>query len=450
MNRTEPPPPQHKRLPALFSAGPGRNETRFRGIPVSAGVAIGPVFSAIEPEPKITRHKVAAADTGSEGARLDAAISQSRKQLRKLRARLAVLPEDSQEEIAPLIDAYLRMLDLSRLIRGARQRIEELLLSAESAVAEEAQAIVNAILAQAEPTMPPDDQASLRRRADEIQEIARRLIRNLVRAPFRSFAGLPEGAILVAESLRPADAALLDPSRLAGVATEEGGAEGHTAVMLRALGVPAVLGAAGSRPCHPARRYRRGGRRRGRRGAQPRRRTGCRSPPRSRRLRSRTSTLRPAAPPRCRNQERRDRGTAGQSRTAGRTSPVFNAGAFGIGLLRTEFLFMNRETIPDEDHQAETYRMVVEAMGGDPVAIRVLDWGGEKEIEALATAGIVPEIADANPALGLRGIRLLLRRPELFETQLAAILRAAMSGPGEGPAADGHDRRRGARCTRDL
>ena len=429
MNKTEPPPPQHKRLPALFSAGPGRNETRFRGIPVSAGVAIGPVFSAIEPEPKITRHKVAAADTGSEGAQLDAAISQSRKQLRKLRARLAVLPEDSQEEIAPLIDAYLRMLDSSRLIRGARQRIEELLLSAESAVAEEAQAIVNAILAQAEPTMPPDDQASLRRRADEIQEIARRLIRNLVRAPFRSFAGLPEGAILVAESLRPADAALLDPSRLAGVATEEGGAEGHTAVMLRALGVPAVLGApglahairpgdiavvdgvAGDVVLNPGEERVAAARRAVAAFARERQRFG-----RLRRLAAETK-----------NGETVE--LQANLELPVELPLVQNAGAFGIGLLRTEFLFMNRETIPDEDHQAETYRMVVEAMGGAPVAIRVLDWGGEKEIEALASAGIVPEAADANPALGLRGIRLLLRRPELFEQQLAAILRAGMFGP---------------------
>ena len=90
---------------------------------------------------------------------------------------------------------------------------------------------------------------------------------------------------------------------------------------------------------------------------------------------------------------------------------------------------MNRETVPDEDTQTETYRTIVEAMGGDPVAIRVLDWGGEKDIEALSSAGIVPDVADANPALGLRGIRLLLRQPELLETQLAAILRAAVAGP---------------------
>jgi len=110
-------------------------------------------------------------------------------------------------------------------------------------------------------------------------------------------------------------------------------------------------------------------------------------------------------------------------------SQIAQSGAHGIGLLRTEFLFMNRETVPDEDTQTETYRTIVEAMEGDTVTIRTLDWGGEKEIEALSAAGIVPEIADANPALGLRGIRLLLRRPELFETQLAAILRAASAGP---------------------
>jgi phosphotransferase system enzyme I (PtsI) len=108
---------------------------------------------------------------------------------------------------------------------------------------------------------------------------------------------------------------------------------------------------------------------------------------------------------------------------------IVQSGAVGIGLLRTEFMFMNRETIPDENTQTESYRMIVEAMHGDPVTIRVLDWGGEKEIEALTLAGVVPELTDTNPALGMRGIRLLLRRPELLETQLAAILRASTAGP---------------------
>ena len=141
MNRIDPPPPpQHKRLARAALAAPEsrpqpeRPERSFAGIPVSAGIAIGPLFGAHEPDPVITRHKIQAADIAAEGARLDAAIVQSHKQLVKLRARLAVLPEESQSEIAPLIDAYIRMIGPSRLIRGVRQRIEETLLSAESAV----------------------------------------------------------------------------------------------------------------------------------------------------------------------------------------------------------------------------------------------------------------------------------------------------------------------------
>jgi phosphoenolpyruvate-protein phosphotransferase len=440
MNRIEPPPPQHQRLARSALAAPEartdahtgperRIERLFHGIAVSAGVAIGPVFGTIEPDAVITKQKIQAADIGAEGTRLEAAIAQSLKQLAKLRARLAVLPEESQSEIAPLIDAYIRMLGPSRLVRGVRRRIEETLLSAETAVMTEAAAIADAIMAQADPALPAEDLAGLRRRADEIGEIARRLVRNLTRSPFRSFAGLPEGAILVAEALRPADAALLDPSRLAGVVTEEGGADGHTAVMLRALGVPAVLGAAGlahaMRPgdvavvdgtagtvvLNPAALTLTAARKAVTAFARERQRYT-----RLRRLPAVTQD-----------------GVAVELQ-ANLELPVelpliVQSGAVGIGLLRTEFLFMNRETIPDEAVQTESYRTIVEAMHGDPVTIRVLDWGGEKEIEALTLAGVVPEIADTNPALGLRGIRLLLRRPELFETQLAAILRASVAGP---------------------
>jgi phosphoenolpyruvate-protein phosphotransferase len=430
MNRIDPPPPQHKRLARPALACPdARPERRFPGIPISAGIAIGPVFGTTEPEATITHHKISATDIAAECARLEAAIVQSRKQLAKLRARLAVLPQESQAEIAPLIDVYIHMLGPSRLLRGVRRRIEETLLSAESAVITEAEEIAEAIMGQADPSLSPEDLASVRRRADEIREIARRLVRNLTRSPFRSFAGLPEGAILVSESLRPADAALLDPSRLAGVATEEGGADGHTAVMLRALGVPAVLGAAGLAHAikigdiavvdgisgvvtlNPAPATTTAARRAVTAFARERQKYA-----RLRRLPAKT-------------QDGETVELQANLELPIELPLIVRSGAVGIGLLRTEFLFMNRETIPDEDTQTETYRSIVEAMHGDPVSIRVLDWGGEKEIEALTLAGIVPEVADTNPALGLRGIRLLLRRPELLETQLSAILRAAAAGP---------------------
>ena len=424
-----PPPPQHRRLARATTPETPRAERRFVGIPVSAGVAIGPVFGVSEPALVIARHKIHASDIAAEGARLDAAVAQSRKQLTKLRVRLSILPEDSQTEIAPLIDAYARMLGSSRLMRGVRRRIDETLLSAESAVMAEADAIADAIMAQAAPGTSAEDLAGLRRRGDEVREIARRLVRNLTRAPFRSFAGLPDGAVLISEELRPADAALLDPSRLAGVATEEGGADGHTAVMLRALGVPAVLaatglahamrpgdiaivdGIAGTVTLNPSAASLTAARRAVTAFARERQRYA-----RLRRLPAETEDNEPVE-------------LQANLELPIELPLVVQSGAVGIGLLRTEFLFMNRETLPDEDTQTESYRAIVEAMHGDPVTIRVLDWGGEKEIEALSNAGYVPEIADVNPALGLRGIRLLLRQPELLETQFAAILRAGNAGP---------------------
>jgi phosphoenolpyruvate-protein phosphotransferase len=417
MNATESPKNPRKLLP--------RVERRLIGIPVSAGIAIGPVFGAHEAPTAIARHKIQAADTQAETSRLDAAIVQSRKQLLKLRARLGNLPEDSQAEITPLIDAYLQMIGPSRLVRGARRRIGETLVTAETAVMDETDAIAGAIMA-----MPADDDAAGRkRRADEVREVGRRLVRNLTHAPFRSFSALPEGAVLVCESLRPADAALLDPSRLAGVATDEGGSDGHTAIMLRALGVPAVLGVAGlGHAAKPGETVVIDGVA-GTVVINPTTETlaaARRAVTAFARVQQKLALLRrlPAV-----TIDREDVELQANLEIPAELPLIAQAGAAGIGLLRSEFLFMNRERLPNEEEQTETYRTVIEAMGGDPVTIRVLDWGGEKDIEALQTEGVVPEVTDANPALGLRGIRLLLRETDLFETQLAAILRAAHAGP---------------------
>jgi phosphoenolpyruvate-protein phosphotransferase len=402
-----------------------RPERRLIGIPVSPGVAIGPMFGAHEAPAPVARQKIQAADTQAETARLESAIAQSRKQLLKLRARLGNLPEDSQAEIAPLLDAYLQMIGPSRLVRGARRRIGETLVSAETAVMDETDAIAAAIMGMS----ADDDPAGLRRRADEVREVGRRLVRNLTQTPFRSFSALPPGAVLVCESLRPADAALLDPSRLAGVATDEGGSDGHTAIMLRALGVPAVLGVAGLGQAarsgetvvvdgvagtvvvNPTAETLTAARRAVTAFAKAQQKLAL-----LRRLPAITT-------------DRTTIDLQANLEIPAELPLIAQAGAAGIGLLRSEFLFMNRETLPDEDEQTETYRGVIEAMGGDPVTIRVLDWGGEKDIEALQSEGVVPEVTDDNPALGLRGIRLLLRETDLFETQLAAILRAAVAGP---------------------
>jgi phosphotransferase system enzyme I (PtsI) len=313
------------------------------------------------------------------------------------------------------------MLGPSRLVRGARRRIADGLVAAETAITEEADAIGETILAT-----PGDDATGRRRRAEEVHEIARRLVRNLTRQPYQSFAGLPDGAVLIAEQLRPADVALLDPSRIAGVAAAVGGREGHTAVLLRALGLPAVLGAAGIADSIPP-------------GAvaiidgaagivllEESLAAARRSVTAFARERARLGRLRRLPAETIDGQAIELQANLELPREL---PLIAQAGAAGIGLLRSEFLFMNREDLPDEDAQADHYRTIVEAMAGDTVTIRVLDWGGEKELDSSDGDGIQPGPAEANPALGMRGIRLLLRRPDLFEAQLAAILRAATAGP---------------------
>ena len=397
-------------------SGTRRRELRFSGHPISPGIGIGPVHEATEPALQFSHRKIAAADTAAEMARLEDAVATSRRQLQKLKTKLASLPEQSQTEISPLIDAYLHMLGPSRLLRGARARITDGLTGPEAAVMDEANAQAEAILA-----LTGSDHEGRLRRAEEIREIARRILRNLTRLPFRSFSDLVPGTILAAEFLRPADAALIQPSKFAAIVTAEGGADGHTAVMLRALGVPAVLGAAGvleaARPgmlaivdgeageviLNPS----------------PRSLEAAKD-----RLAARSRTLRALARLQRVPAETTDHvliDLQANLELPFELPMIAESGAHG------EFIFMNRETLPDEDTQTRIYRDIVEAMDGDPVTIRVLDWGSDKEVEALS--GYTADTAESNPALGLRGIRLLLRHPDLFETQLAAILRAGAAGP---------------------
>ena len=393
-------------------------EQRFTGHPVAPGIGIGPVHEAAEPELAVASRQISIAEAETELARLNEALERSRKQLHKLKHRLAALPENSQAELAPLMDMYLHMLGSSRLLKGVRQHIEIELLCAEAAVQTETERQADVIMAQQE-----TDKAGRLRRAEEVRELGRRVVRNLTRQPFRNFTALPAGSILAAETLRPADAALIQPERFAGVFTAEGGTEGHTAVMLRALGLPAVLGAEGALESikpgtltiidgdtgeiifNPSR------------ASMEVARKKLAAQTRARRALAQLAHL-PAVT--------RD-GTRVELQANLELPMIAQSGAHGIGLLRSEFIFMNRETLPDEDTQTRIYSTIIESMEGEPVTIRVLDWGSDKEVETLSR--FLPEELEPNPALGLRGIRLLLHHRELLETQLAAIIRASALGP---------------------
>ena len=152
--------------PTRRGRAPSLPERRLVGVAISDGIAIGPVFGAAEPRANMVRRKIAAADIASQTARLDGAVAQSRKQLLKLRARLGVLPEDSQAEIAPLLDAYLQMVGPSRLLRGIRRHITDMLVSAETAVVDASEEIAGTIRAM---DADDDDPAGRERHAEEVR-----------------------------------------------------------------------------------------------------------------------------------------------------------------------------------------------------------------------------------------------------------------------------------------
>jgi len=389
----------------------------FSGLGVAAGIAIGPAHVVDSGALPVPEYRIAEAERDAEIDRLGKAVDKARRQLAKLKAKTGALPEAAAEEIAYLLDAHMAFLKGSRLLRGARRRIAEEGWNAEYAVHTEISAIADRFEAM--------DDSYLAGRVQDVRDVGDRLIRNLSDRKYETYARIDRGSVLIAEEITPADTALMDPVRVAGFATTLGGAEGHTAIMARSLGLPAVLGVAGL-----VRGVRTGQTvivdgTAGRVIVDPDPETLDHYRRRRAALEADREQLRAliALPARTRD---------------GITVPLHvnlelprevaaavTLGVDGVGLLRTEFQYMNRDDLPGEDEQYEALRRIVEGMEGRPVTMRTLDVGGEKIATALGA-----DLADApNPALGLRAIRLSLRRPALLDTQLRAMLRAGAHGP---------------------
>lgn len=383
---------------------------------MSPGIAIGPAHLHEAGNLIVPEHAISAQDVDNERARFRGAVEKSLRQLGKLGSKAGTLPSNVAEEIRFLLDAHVQMLSQSRLVRGVDRRIAEDRLNAEAAVQAEIAAIAQGFAAM--------DDAYLAARVQDVREVGTRLIRNLTQTPFQAFKNLPDGSVVVAEEITPADTALMDPEHLAGFCTALGGAEGHTAIMARAMGLPAVLGVAGLvgtvRPGDVVIVD-------GSAGRIVVRPTAATLEHYERRrvefIREQRQLARLARLPAV-TRDGVDVTLQVNLELPREIETAQAVGAAGVGLLRTEFMFMNRDDVPDEDEQTRLLTDIVKGMEGKPVTIRTLDVGGEKLAAALGV-----EAPGANPALGLRAIRLGLQRPELLETQLAAILRAAVHGP---------------------
>ncbi len=387
----------------------------MQGTPVSPGVALGIAYVHETGGLSVIEYCVPADRVAAEVARFRAAAKQVADELKQISEEVRQRPDQAAEEISYILDAHAHMLRRSRLTRGVEAQIAEKQINAEAAVKRQIDELVAAFAAM--------DDVYLAARADDVRDLGQRLVRRLGHEITHAFADLPRQTIVLADELTPADTAQMDPQRVSGFATELGGVASHTAIMARSLGIPAVVGVAGlTKALSPGctvivdgtqgrvilnptpeqiAEYRKGR-------AAALRRTRALN-----RLRSLPATTR----------DGREMSLMANIERPEETNAAVLAGAEGIGLFRSEFLYMNRDDIPGADEQFETLRAVVQRMDGFPVTFRTLDVGGDK-LSRVFDLGVGP-----NPAMGLRAVRLSLARPELLRAQFAAAIRAAHAGP---------------------
>ena len=413
------PPP---RTPTPSSPRPGRLASEaqevsapasgevLKGVPASAGLAVGlahHLHGATAPPPER-----AADDPQREGERLEQGIVAARTAIERDRETVATRAGKAE---AAIFDAHLALLDDEAMLEPAQHAIDGG-ATAERAWYDAAQQVAERYRAL--------DQPLLQERAADVLDVGRRVVEALTaEADDSARSARVQAGIVIAGELTPGDAATLDPALVNGIATAHGTATAHAAILARALGLPAVVGLgdavlgidegttvlidgeAGTLQVEPPEDVQRDASARRER-AEQRRATA----------RERAHEL-GATRDGVRIEVFANLGAAGEAAKA------VELGAEGVGLLRTEFLFLDRAELPDEDEQAATLREIAVALDGRPLVVRTLDAGADKPLPAL------PMPPEANPFLGVRGIRLGLERRDVLATQLRAILRVAAEHP---------------------
>ena len=377
----------------------------LRGIPASRGIAIGPAFHFRQSKLEFERCTVE--DAAAEWARFEAALEVAGQQLGEV---YATAKAESGTEEAAIFQAHALMLDDPELLDAVRTAIEEQHVNAETALADTTEMYAQMLEAL-------DDQY-LSARAVDVRDVATRVLRILLNASESPTAGLTTPSIILAQDLTPSDTVLLDKSLVLGFCTAEGGATSHTAILARGLGLPAVVGIG------PSVRGVRDGTTLVLDGGEgvvliePDERTVATYEKQQATAATAVAQARSRAhEPAVTRDGHRVEVAANIGNVEG-AQEALEAGAEGVGLLRTEFLYLERSHLPDEEEQYHAYRAIADAFGHRPVILRTLDIGGDKELPYLN----LPQ--EMNPFLGVRAIRLCLAQPDLFKPQLRAALRA--------------------------
>lgn len=386
------------------------------GIGVSKGIAIGSAYLMHRSMLEVLEYVLPKPLLDDEVARLNRALETARQELKDIRERI---PPHTPVDIAEFINTHLLMMEDATLTEGAIALIRSLQCNAEWALKLQRDALVN--------VFEEMDDPYLRTRKDDVDHVIARVQRILLGQatnPTEKTDRRHGQRILIADDLAPPEVVLFHNQGIAAFVTEHGAPLSHTAILARSLGIPTVVGV------HGAHRLLNDGQPLivdGEQGivlAEPdtaevhfyesRRRHQRENKIELNKLRHQpTITLDGQAIRLMANIELPEDLAA-----------VNEVASEGVGLYRTEFIYMNRDDMPDEEEHVETYSRVVKALRGAPVTIRTLDLGADKQIDS--DGGIDP---GRNPAMGLRGIRLCLEKPRLFIPQLRAILRVSVHGP---------------------
>ena len=391
----------------------------LQGTGVSSGIAIGPVHLLQRDTMEILEYMIPDEIIEDEIERFQRAIATTRQQLNLVREQI---PSETRSDITAFIDTHLLMLDDSTLSRVPIQIIREQQCNAEWALKLQRDALVR--------VFDEMDDPYLRTRRDDVEHVVTSIQRVLLNSPIYHHVNHFQeqrlnGHVIVANDLSPADTVLMQHQGVAGFITETGGPTSHTAILARSLNIPAIVGLHNASELLQDRETIVIDGKRGTIIANPD-----------------TQILYHYL-----NRKRHDQVLLEEHQENVHVPAVttdgiavslhanvelpediqamLHAGAEGVGLFRTEYLFMNRELPPDEEEQFDIYHSLVKQLNGKPLTIRTLDLGADKQVDGGRHDITIP----TNPALGLRAIRLCLQEPALFYPQLRAIYRASAHGP---------------------
>lgn len=384
----------------------------YKGVAASPGITIGKAFLIDQAEVQLRKYRLAESQIEAEVARLELAVTTTRQEIEAIKQKVAQGVGSKEAEI---FNAYLHILDDPLLIQATKDRLRKDHLNAEYIV----QQIANGLIRQF--TESADEY--LQERAADFNDVVMRLIRNLTGQPARWLADIKEEVVVVAKDLAPSQTASMQREKVLGFATDSGGRTSHVAIMARSLEIPAVVGLQDIT-----------GRVRngdllvidGSQGlvlVNPDSKTLLKYRQAQQKMQQTSRKLRKLNALNAVTKDGYRLIVAANLELPQEVHQALKYGAEGVGLFRTEFLYLNRAELPGEDEQFEAYRLVAQKSLPYVTIIRTLDLGGDKVASRLGVTN-----KESNPFLGLRAIRLCLAHPDLFKVQLRAILRASHYG----------------------